>query len=146
MYPSPNAPTVTALNGLLYVSNVAEGDSLSWYIAAGGGELQDLGYSDSIFYFPTWGDVYYVEAINAYGCTTLSQPFAVDETIGVGLLHNHPLRLWRDADGRLQSSAPLAEVHWYDARGRRIAGPQGAGPWLVHARSTDGRTARQWVR
>ena len=146
VYPSPNAPTVTALNGLLYVSNVAEDDSLSWYIAAGGGELQDLGYSDSIFYFPTWGDVYYVQAINAYGCATLSQPFAVDETIGVGLLHNHPLRLWRDADGRLQSSAPLAEVHWYDARGRRIAGPQGAGPWLVHARSTDGRTARQWVR
>ena len=62
------------------------------------------------------------------------------------LANSEGFHLWRDADGRLQSSAPLAEVRWYDARGRRIAGPQGAGPWLVHARSTDGRTARQWVR
>ena len=62
------------------------------------------------------------------------------------LPHPNGLHLWRDAQGRLQSTAPLTEVRWHDARGRQLAGPQGTGPWLVHARSADGRSARQWVR
>lgn len=70
-------------------------------------------------------------------------PESVFET---GLSGDGGLRLWRDAQGRLQSSAPLAEVQWFDARGRRLAGPEGRGPWLVHARSANGHTARQWIR
>ena len=70
-------------------------------------------------------------------------PETVFET---GLSDDGGLRLWRDAQGRLQSSAPLAEVQWFDARGRRLAGPEGRGPWLIHARSTNGHTARQWIR
>ena len=87
-----------------------------------------------------------VEVINSFGCSSFSAPLLVDATIGIRGLSHEPLRLWRDAQGRLQSTAPLTEVRWHDARGRQLAGPQGAGPWLVHASSADGRSARQWVR
>ena len=53
-----------------------------------------------------------------------------------------PLRLWL-SDGQLFSSAPLIEVQWHDARGRRLDGPTGPGPWIVHARDAAGRTTRQ---
>lgn len=56
------------------------------------------------------------------------------------------LRLWIDASGQLQSDADLAEVRWFDARGRRLSAPVGPGPWLVFARTKDGRTARRWLR
>ena len=56
------------------------------------------------------------------------------------------IRLWIDASGRLQSDADLAEVRWFDGRGRRLAAPVGPGPWLVFARAKDGRTTRRWLR
>jgi len=145
VYPSPEPPTLTALEGLLYAGNFAAGDSLAWFIGVGyQGELASINYADSIFYFPTWGDVFYVQVINPYGCTALSPPLLVDETIGVGPTPAHePLRLWRDDEGRLQSNAPLAEVRWYDATGRRLAGPAGPGPWIVAATATGGRQVRR---
>ena len=148
VYPSPTSPSILANQGLLYAGGVAPGDSIEWWIQPEGAQLppQPLGYSDSVFYFPSWGDFFLVEVINSYGCSSFSAPLLVDATIGIRGLSHEPLRLWRDAQGRLQSSAPLTEVRWHDARGRQLAGPQGAGPWLVHARSADGRSARQWVR
>ncbi|MGB1572925.1 MAG: hypothetical protein ACPG85_01495, partial [Flavobacteriales bacterium] len=61
------------------------------------------------------------------------------------LTSGSPLRLWRNADGQLQANGRLIEVRWHDARGRLLDGPVGPGPWLVHATSADGRTARQRV-
>ena len=144
VYPSPEPPTLTALQGLLYAGNIAEGDSLAWFIASGyGGQLSNINYSDSIFYFPSWGDIFYVQAINAYGCTALSNPLEVDGTIGVGDIETAPLRIWLDAQGQLQSSVALAEVRWHDLRGRTLEGPIGPGPWLVHAVTEDGRNVRR---
>ena len=144
VYPSPEPPTLTPLNGLLFAGNFAEGDSLSWYLLVGyGGELAQLNYSDSIFYFPTWGDVFYVQVINPYGCTALSNPVLVDATIDVGQIEAEPLRLWLDAEGRLQASAPLSTVRWFDALGRALEGPVGPGPWVVQVTTADGRTARR---
>ena len=143
--PSPDPPTLTALEGLLYAGNIDGVDSIAWLIDFGAiGVLEDIGYADPVFYFPTWGDVYYVQAVNEYGCTALSNPITVDETIGVGNEAGpEPLRIWLDAQGRLQSSAPLEEVRWYDLTGRRLAGPTGRGPWLVVATATDGRRVRR---
>ena len=144
VYPSPEPPTLTALQGLLYAGNIAEVDSLAWFIASGyGGQLSNINYSDSIFYFPSWGDIFYVQAINAYGCTALSNPLEVDGTIGVGAFEAAPLRIWLDAQGHLQSSVALAEVRWHDLRGRTLEGPIGPGPWLVHAVTEDGRQVRR---
>ena len=144
VYPSPEPPTLTALQGLLYAGNIAEGDSLAWFIVSGyGGQLSNINYSDSIFYFPSWGDIFYVQAINAYGCTALSNPLEVDGTIGVGDIETAPLRIWLDAQGQLQSSTILTDVRWYDLRGRALEGPIGHGPWLVHAVTEDGRNVRR---
>ena len=144
VYPSPEPPTLTALNGLLFAGNFAEGDSLSWYLSVGyQGELAPLNYSDSIFYFPTWGDIFYVQVINPYGCTALSNPVLVDSTIDVGRIEAEPLRLWLDAESRLQASSPLASVRWMDTSGRTVSGPAGPGPWIVQALSVDGRTVRR---
>ena len=81
---------------------------------------------------PGWG---HPETVNGVGPFV---PGAAAATDG--------LRLWLDAHRELRANAPLVEVQWYDARGRRLAGPDGRGPWLVHARDDAGRTARQWVR
>ena len=81
---------------------------------------------------PGWG---HPETVNGIGPFV---PGAAAATDG--------LRLWLDAHRELRANAPLVEVQWYDARGRRLAGPDGRGPWLVHARDDAGRTARQWVR
>ena len=144
VYPSPDTPTLTASQGLLYAGNFADEDSLVWYIAVGyQGELENLWYSGSVFYFPSWGDIYYVQVVNPYGCTALSAPLLVDGTIGVGHIEAEPLRLWLDRDGHLQASAPLAAVLWFDALGRALDGPVGPGPWLVHATAADGRSARR---
>ena len=144
VYPSPEPPTLTPYNGLLYAGNFNAGDSLSWFLSVGyQGELAALNYSDSIFYFPTWGDTFYVQVINPYGCTALSNPVLVDGTIGLDdLTGTEPLRLWLDANGQLHSSAPLIQVQWHDALGRALDGPTGPGPWLVHATARDGRVAR----
>ena len=144
VYPSPEPPTLTPFNGLLFVGNFTEDDSLSWFIDFGNtGELVNDGYSDSIYYFPTWGDVFYVQVINPYGCTALSNPVLIDATINVGQIEAEPLRLWLDAEGRLQASAELASVLWFDALGRALDGPTGRGPWLIHARAADGRSVRR---
>ncbi len=144
VYPSPEPPTLTPLQGLLYAGNFAEEDSLSWFIDFGNtGELVDYTYSDSIFYFPTWGDIFYVQVINPYGCAALSNSVLVDATIDVGQIEAEPLRLWLDAEGRLQASSPLASVRWMDTSGRTVSGPVGPGPWIVQALAVDGRTVRR---
>ena len=148
VYPSPEAPTVTALNGLLYAGNFAPTDSLTWLIdAQGEGTLYDMGFNDSIFYFPSWGDTFYVVAINEYGCEAISPPFLVDATIGLPPIQSEaPLYLWLDENGQLQSSMPLDHVEWRDALGRKLVGPVGPGPWLVHATASDGHTIRVLLR
>lgn len=144
VFPSPEPPTLTAVNGLLYAGNFAEADSLSWFIDFGNtGEPVDYAYTDSVFYFPTWGDVYFVQTINPYGCAALSNPLLVDSTLAVGHLEAEPLRIWVDGEGQLQASSPLVSVRWFDALGGALEGPQGPGPWLVHAVAADGRTARR---
>ena len=147
VYPSPEPPTLTPLNGLLFAGNFGEDDSLSWFIDFGNtGQPVNNGYSDSIYYYPTWGDVFYVQVINPYGCTALSNPVLIDATIGLdNVAGTEPLRLWLDAEGRLQASAELVSVRWFDALGRALDGPTGPGPWLVYAISADGRSARQMV-
>ena len=67
----------------------------------------------------------------------------VDATIDVGRIEAEPLRLWLDAEGRLQASVPLTTVRWFDALGRALEGPVGPGPWIVQATSADGRTVRR---
>ena len=148
VYPSPEAPTVTALNGLLYAGNFAPTDSLTWLIdAQGEGTLYDMGFNDSIFYFPSWGDIFYVVAINEYGCEAISPPFLVDATIGLPPIQSEAqLSLWLDENGQLQSSMPLDQVEWHDALGRKLVGPIGPGPWLVHATAFDGHTIRVLLR
>ena len=147
VYPSPDPPTLTPLNGLLYAGNVAEGDSLAWLLDfESTGDPVYFPYTDSIFYFPSWGDTYTVQVINEYGCTALSNPVLVDATIGVNHMQAENLRLWRDDEGQLQASSPLASVRWFDTFGRALDGPVGPGPWLVHATSVDGRTARRILR
>ena len=84
-----------------------------------------------------------MQAINAYGCSALSNPLEVDGTIGVGDIETAPLRIWLDAQGQLQSSTILTDVRWYDLRGRALEGPIGPGPWLVHAVTEDGRNVRR---
>lgn len=144
VYPSPEPPTLTAVEGLLYAGNFAETDSLSWLIDFGNtGEPVDYDYTDSVFYFPTWGDVYYVQVTNPYGCTALSNPVLVDATIDVGRIEAEPLRLWLDAEGRLQASAELVSVRWLDALGRSLDGPTGPGPWFVHTTAFDGQVVRE---
>ena len=104
-------------------------------------------YTDSVFYFPSWGDTYTVHVNNEYGCTAQSNSVFVDNTIGLdNIAGTEPLRLWLDAEGRLQASAELVSVRWFDALGRALDGPTGPGPWLVHARAADGRSARLLLR
>lgn len=144
VFPSPDAPTITPLQGLLYAGNVAEDDSLAWWVDfEDSGTPNDIQYTDPVFYFPTFGDTYFVAATNDYGCTTWSDPFLVDMTIGIDDPADEPLRLWLDGRGQLQVSTPLTSVQWSDLRGRTLDGPQGPGPWLVRAVATDGRTARR---
>lgn len=148
VYPSPEPPTLTPSGGLIFASNFSAGDSLAWFISTNPeGELIPVNYSDSIIYFPGWGDTYTVQAINEYGCTALSNSVFVDNTIGLDNVPNtEPLRLWLDVKGRLQASAELVSVRWFDTLGRALDGPVGPGPWLVHATSADGRTARRLLR
>ena len=148
VYPSPEPPTLTPFNGVLFAGNVAEGDSLAWFIDfESTGDPVYFPYTDSVFYFPSWGDTYTVQVINEYGCTAQSNPVFVDNTIGLdNVAGNEPLRLWLDAEGRLQASAELVSVRWFDALGRALDGPTGLGPWLVHARAADGRSARRILR
>jgi len=148
VYPSPEAPTLTALNGLLYAGNFDPTDSLTWLIdVQGDGTLYDMEFNDSIIYFPSWGEIYYVVTINAYGCEAISPPFLVDATIGLPPIQTEaPLSLWLDENGQLQSSMPLDHVEWRDIAGRRIDGPMGPGPWLVYATSADGHAVRVLVR
>ena len=133
VYPSPEPPTLTPLNGLLYAGNVAEGDSLAWLIDfENTGDPEYFPYTDSVFYFPSWGDTYTVQVINEYGCTAQSNSVFVDNTIGLdNIAGTEPLRLC-DSEGRLQASAELVSVRWFDALGRALDGPTGPGPWLVH--------------
>ena len=67
----------------------------------------------------------------------------VDATIDVGQFEAESLRLWLDSEGRLQASAELVSVRWFDALGRALDGPTGPGTWLVHARAADGRSVRR---
>lgn len=152
VYPSPNVPSIIALQGLLYAQGVAAGDSIEWWVLpeeSAGEPPFPMGYSDSVFYFPSWGDFFYVEAINEYGCSRISTPLLVDGTIGVPALGIAPLQLWLDARGQLLSSTPLAAATWFDMAGRRTAQglapflrPDGPGPFIVWAQDIQGRTHR----
>ena len=88
---------------------------------------------------------------NAPGWGHPGTPDGIGELIPDGQPHgaasgSAEIRLWIDASGQLQSDADLAEVRWFDGRGRRLAAPVGPGPWLVFARAKDGRTTRRWLR
>lgn len=143
VFPSPEVPTIVPLQGLLYAQNVAEGDSMSWWIDYGMGPV-DIEYYESVFYFPSFETTMYVQTTNSYGCSTTSAGFLVDMTIGVSEHLEAELCVWLTFEG-LQANAPLAEVSWFDVTGRRIAGPQGAGPWLVWAQAQDGRIVRKFI-
>ena len=138
--------TITPQQGLLYAGGIAEGDSIEWWTQVTevpGDSAFSMGYFDPIFYFPVWNDVYLVEAINSYGCSTFSAPFLVDMTIGIADLSEAPLRLWLDPQRQLHSNVPLAGVTWFDALGRPLLLPSGCGPWVVHATTADGRLVRR---
>jgi len=138
VFPSPEPPGVYFQYDILEAINVAVGDSIHWWLGEGDG-LYSIGYTDPLFYFPTWETAYYVEAINEYGCSTFSPPLLLS---GVPEAQADPLRLWMK-EGQLNASSPLQSVRWFDALGRALEGPQGPGPWLVHAVAADGRTARR---
>ena len=149
IYPSPEPPTITPQQGLLYAGGIAEGDSIEWWTQVTevpGDSAFSMGYFDPILYFPVWNDVYLVEAINSYGCSTFSAPFLVDMTIGIADLGGGPLRLWI-SQGQLMANSPLVEVTWFDLAGRQLAHsaspflrPAGPGPFVVWAQDGLGRT------
>ena len=151
IYPSPEPPTVTALSGLLYAGNIADGDSIEWWIQIPdlpNDTLFALGYPDPVYVFPSWDDFYFVEAINSYGCSTFSSAFYVDGTIGVASLGAESLRLWI-SEGQLNANAPLVQATWFDMAGRQLRQsaapflrPAGPGPFVVWAEDNLGRTHR----
>ena len=151
IYPSPEPPTITPQQGLLYAGGIAEGDSIQWWTEVTevpGDSAFAMGYFDPILYFPVWNDVYLVEAINSYGCSTFSAPFLVDMTIGMADLGEAPFRLWI-SEGQLMANTPLVEATWFDLTGRQLAHsaspfrrPAGLGPLVVWAQDKLGRTHR----
>ena len=151
IYPSPEPPIITPLQGLLYAGNIAAGDSIEWWISAA--ELPEdsafpMGYSDPVFYFPSWNDFFSVEAINTYGCSTFSAPFFVDAAIGIAERDPSLLKVWLSG-GQLRANATLVQASWFDLGGRQVTltdasffRPPGSGPFVVWAQDEFGRTQR----
>ena len=140
-----------ALNGLMYAGNIAQGDSIEWWVGDSewpNGSSYAMGYADSVFYFPTWNDFYTVEAINSYGCSAFSPSFYVDGTLGTADPDSSPFRMWM-AEGQLLANVNVLHATWFDIAGRRLAHsgppfmrPAGPGPFIVWTQDDQGRTHR----
>ena len=123
IYPSPEPPTITPQQGLLYAGGIAEGDSIQWWTEVTevpGDSAFAMGYFDPILYFPVWNDCVPRRGHQQLRLQHLQRAVSVDMTIGIADLGEAPFRLWI-SEGQLMANTRLVRATWYDMAGRQCA-------------------------